>query len=215
MFLEVFMSPRPDVSEERKSQILDAAISVFARLGFHQARMDDIAQEAGLSKGALYLYYKSKDTIIAAILKYLFTQEMKALHAFVAAEQHGSVRAQLEQLTQQLAEAMNWMSRLMPIAFEFYAIAGRQKDVHLFLQEYFKEYRADLARLIQRGIDQGEFRAVDPQATAITLTALYEGLALLFFVDPQAVQWNEQLIASTRLLLDGLASHDTRQSPIH
>jgi AcrR family transcriptional regulator len=211
MFMEVFMSPRPDVSEERKSQILDAAISVFARLGFHQARMDDIAQEAGLSKGALYLYYKSKDTIIAAILKYLFTQEMKVLHAFVAAEQRGSVRAQLEQLTQQLAEAMNWMSKLMPIAFEFYAIAGRQKEVHQFLKEYFREYSADIAHLIQRGIDRGEFRAVNPQATAITLTALYEGLALLFFVDPQAVQWNEQIITSTRLLLDGLAAHDNQQ----
>ena len=199
------MSPRPDVSEERKSQILDAAISVFARLGFHQARMDDIAQEAGLSKGALYLYYKSKDTIIAAILKYLFTQEMRVLHSFVAAEQPGSIRAQMEQLTQQLAEAMNWMSKLMPIAFEFYAIAGRQKDVHQFLKEYLKEYSADIACLIQRGIDRGEFRAVNPQAVAITLTALYEGLALLFFVDPQAVQWNEQIITSTRLLLDGLA----------
>lgn len=202
------MSPRPDVSEERKSQILDAAISVFARLGFHQARMDDIAQEAGLSKGALYLYYKSKDTIIAAILKYIFTQEMKVLHSFVATEQQGSVRAQLEQLTQQLAEAMHWMSKLMPIAFEFYAIAGRQKEVHQFLKEYFREYSADIAHLIQRGIDRGEFRAVNAQATAITLTALYEGLALLFFVDPQAVQWDEQITTSTRLLLDGLAFHD-------
>jgi AcrR family transcriptional regulator len=212
MFLEVFMSPRPDVSEERKSQILDAAISVFARLGFHQARMDDIAQEAGLSKGALYLYYKSKDTIIAAILKYFFTQEMRVLHSFVAAEQPGSVRKQLEQLTQQLAEAMNWMSKLMPIAFEFYAIAGRQKEVHQFLKEYFKEYCTDIARLIQRGIDRGEFRAVNPQAVAITLTALYEGLALLFFVDPQAVQWDEQITTSTRLLLDGLVSHDNQQA---
>jgi AcrR family transcriptional regulator len=61
---EVGMSPRPDVSEERKSQILEAAIDVFARLGFHQSQMD-----AGLSKGALYLYYKSKDAIIAALLK--------------------------------------------------------------------------------------------------------------------------------------------------
>lgn len=51
------MSPRPDVSEERKNQILEAAIAVFARLGFQQTRMDDIAEQAGLCKGALYLYY--------------------------------------------------------------------------------------------------------------------------------------------------------------
>ena len=51
------MSPRPDVSEERRNQILEAAMAVFARQGFEQARMDDIAQEVGLSKGALYLYF--------------------------------------------------------------------------------------------------------------------------------------------------------------
>ena len=45
------MSPRPDVSEERRNQILEAAMAVFARQGFEQARMDDIAQEVGLSKG--------------------------------------------------------------------------------------------------------------------------------------------------------------------
>lgn len=73
------MSPRPDVSEERKNQILEAAVAVFARLGFQQTRMDDIAQQAGLSKGALYLYYRSKDAIIAALLKYFFAQEFKRL----------------------------------------------------------------------------------------------------------------------------------------
>jgi len=55
------MSPRPDVSEERKNQILDAAGKVFARLGFQKTRMDDIVEESGLSKGTLYWYFKSKD----------------------------------------------------------------------------------------------------------------------------------------------------------
>ena len=85
------MSPRPDVSEEHKNQILEAAIAVFARLGFQQTRMDDIAEQAGLSKGALYLYYKSKDAIIAALLKYFFTQEFKRLQAFVEADHEVSV----------------------------------------------------------------------------------------------------------------------------
>ena len=52
------MSPRPDVSEERKQQILEAAIAVFARLGFRAARMDDVAEQAGLSKAALYSLQK-------------------------------------------------------------------------------------------------------------------------------------------------------------
>ncbi|MGH2480110.1 MAG: TetR family transcriptional regulator C-terminal domain-containing protein, partial [Ktedonobacteraceae bacterium] len=84
------------------------------------------------------------------------------------------------------------------------AIAGRDKDVRQFLQEYYVAYRGELAHMIQRGIERGEFRAVDAQSTAITLTALFEGLALLYFVDPQRVQWAEQIEMSVQLVLDGL-----------
>ncbi len=166
--------------------------------------MDDVAEQAGLSKGALYLYYKSKDTIIAALLQRLFTQEFNHLQALVEAESSGSVAEQLLVLTRQMATMLQWMRRLMPIAFEFYAIAGRDKQVRQFLTEYFTDYRQLLARLIERGIERREFRAIDAMATAITLTALFEGLALLFFVDPEATRWVEQVETSVRLLLSGL-----------
>ena len=100
------MSPRPNVSEERKQQILEAAIAVFARLGFRAARMDDVAEQAGLSKGALYLYYKSKDAIIAALLQHLFAQEFKQLQTLVESESKGLVVEQLLILTRQLASMM-------------------------------------------------------------------------------------------------------------
>ncbi|MBO0793206.1 MAG: TetR/AcrR family transcriptional regulator [Ktedonobacteraceae bacterium] len=199
------MSPRPDVSEERKNQILEAALAVFSRLGFHQSRMDDIAEQAGLSKAALYLYYKSKDAIVAALLKYFFAQEFKRLQTFVEADYKSSVTEQMLTFTRQFAQAMQWMSKTMPIAFEFYAIAGRDQEVRQFLKQYYQDYCSMLARLIDRGIRQGEFRAVDAQSAATTLAALYEGLVLLFFVDPRADVWVRQAETSVRILLEGLA----------
>ncbi|QBD75663.1 TetR/AcrR family transcriptional regulator [Ktedonosporobacter rubrisoli] len=199
------MSPRPDVSEERKKQIMEAALAVFARLGFRSARMDDVAEQAGLSKGALYLYYKSKDAIIAALLKYIFMQEAGRLQALIETEQEGSVAEQVMALTHQLLQAMAWMPKMMPIAFEFYAIAGRNKEVRQFLKQYYHEYSDVLARLITRGIEQGEFRAVDARAAATTLVALFEGLALLFFVyQGDTQQWAAQIELATRLFLEGL-----------
>ncbi|GCE07415.1 TetR/AcrR family transcriptional regulator [Dictyobacter aurantiacus] len=198
------MSPRPDVSEERKQQILQAAIAVFARLGFAESRMDDIAAQAGLSKGTLYLYYKNKDALIAALLKYFFTQEMEHLRAFVELEREEPVSEQLLLLTRQLSAAMQSMVELMPISFEFYSLAGRDSEIRQFLQDYFRQYRHELARLIERGSARGEFRPVDAQSTAVTITALFEGLALLHFVDTQAFSWGLQAETSIQLLLDGL-----------
>ncbi|GLV60806.1 fatty acid metabolism regulator protein [Dictyobacter sp. S3.2.2.5] len=198
------MSPRPDVSEERKQQILEAAIAVFARLGFAESRMDDIAAQAGLSKGTLYLYYKNKDALIAALLKYFFTQEMEHLRAFVEVEREEPVSEQLLLLTRQFSVTMQSMVELMPISFEFYSLAGRDSEIRQFLQDYFREYRRELARLIERGSSRSEFQSVDAQATAVTIAALFEGLALLHFVDTQAFQWGAQAESSIQLLLTGL-----------
>src|SRR5260221_11591312 len=109
------MSPRPNVSEERKQQILDAAIAVFARLGFRAARMDDVAEQAGLSKGALYLYYKSKAAIIAAQLQHLFSQEFNHLQSLVESECYGPLGEQLLLLTRQFASMIHCMGRRVPL----------------------------------------------------------------------------------------------------
>ena len=87
------MAPRPDVSAERTEQIVEAAIAVFSRLGFHKARMDDIAREASLSKGTLYWYFESKDAITKALLQHLFEQEVQEVTTMLAAE--GSVSERL------------------------------------------------------------------------------------------------------------------------
>ncbi|WIG59020.1 MAG: Transcriptional regulator, AcrR family [Ktedonobacterales bacterium] len=194
--------PRPNVSEERKNQILEAAMTVFAERGFHEARMDDIAQKSGLSKGALYLYYKSKDAIIAAMLRYFFTLAMKNLRHMHTFE--GSVSQQLLDYTRRIGAEAERMAFFTPIAWEFYAVAGRQKSVRLLLKDYFAEYRQTLAVLIQKGIDSGEFRQVNAETVATTVASLHEGLALLSVVDPKAVNWSEQGMEAVRLLLDGL-----------
>ena len=163
------MSPRPDVSEERRNQILEAAMAVFARQGFEEARMDDIAQEVGLSKGALYLYFKSKDAIISAILQFFFSAAMKKLQGFLENEEPPSVREQLLRLNQYYVGEMKWMVSILPISFQFYAVAARQKTVRQFLKGYFKDYREILTTLIQRGIDRGEFRPMQAEDVAIAL----------------------------------------------
>jgi BetI-type transcriptional repressor, C-terminal len=85
----------------------------------------------------------------------------------------------------QFASMLQWMSRLIPIAFEFYAIAGRDKEVRQFLKKYFTDYRRLLARLIERGIAQGELRDIDAVATAITLVAPVRGAGTAVFRGPR------------------------------
>jgi AcrR family transcriptional regulator len=199
------MAPRPDVSDQRRHQIMDAALTVFSHLGFERASMDDIAKEAGVSKGALYLYYKSKDAIIAKLLQLFFDQALKQVKLLAAGE--GSVTEQLLAFTRVLTREMDRMAAMQPISLQFYAIAARHATIRQHLRAYFAEYRALMEEVIERGIAQGELRAdISPAETAVALTALLEGLALLWLIDPQATDWHVQVESSTKLLIQGLSA---------
>jgi AcrR family transcriptional regulator len=200
------MAPRPDVSDQRRHQIMDAALTVFSHLGFERASMDDIAKEAGVSKGALYLYYKSKDAIIAKLLQLFFDQALKQVKLLAAGE--GSVTEQLLAFARVLTREMDRMAAMQPISLQFYAIAARHATIRQHLRAYFADYRALMEEVIQRGIAQGELRAdISPAETAVTLTALLEGLALLWLIDPQATDWHVQVESSTQLLIQGLSAN--------
>ncbi|NOY98721.1 MAG: TetR/AcrR family transcriptional regulator [Chloroflexi bacterium] len=196
------MSPRPDVSEERTEQILDAASEVFAEKGFHDARMDDIASEAELSKGALYLYFKSKDAIITALLDRLFQREMRDVRALQTAE--GSARERLERLTDAVAnDVQNWL-RIIPVAYEFLGLIFRNKTVQKAFRQYMRTYLALITPIIQQGIDNGEFRPSNAGDIAIAVGAIYEGTILLWVYDSTAVDVERHIRTGINLLLEGL-----------
>lgn len=196
------MSPRPDVSKARTKQILDAAINVFSRLGFHKASMDDIVEEAGLSKGALYWYFKSKDDIIVGILGYLFGRELAEMKALPTAP--GTATERLDKFIQLSIEEIRGMTRLMPVMYEFYSLAFRNKAVQQALRVYLQSYLGGLVPLIQQGIDSGEFRRVDPRETAVTIGAIIEGTLLLWVFDPRLVDSEKQIVSGMQLVLAGL-----------
>src|SRR2546430_5617185 len=105
------MARRPDSSEIRRNQILDAATKVFVRQGFQHAGIDDIGEESGLSKSTLYWYFKSKEDIINAILRRVFAGDLEHLENLVQAE--GTASDRLIQLTNHRVIGLKRMSSLM------------------------------------------------------------------------------------------------------
>jgi len=196
------MSPRPDVSDERKYQILNAAEQAFTKKGLDQTRMDDIAEETGLSKGTLYLYFKSKDDLIIAILDRIFEGVFKQLDA--RKDNNLSAAEAISQFTEEAIRDYKMMLRLMPIAYEFLALAFRNKTVQKALKQYFRHYMDVLVPIIQRGIDSGEFRQVEAQEVAIAAGAIYEGTVLLWVYDNSLVDIERHIRSSMKLLLEGI-----------
>ena len=196
------MSPRPNVTDERTSQIITAAEDVFSKKGFSEARMDDIAEETGLSKGTLYLYFKSKNDIIIAILDRIFQREFKVIEQINIAETNATDSIWL--FVDTVVKDIKYFLRAMPIAYEFLALAFRNKTVQKALKVYVNRYMDILTPIIQHGIDTGEFRNVNTQEVAIAMGAILEGTILLWVYDKTLVNPEVHIRSGVKLLLEGI-----------
>lgn len=201
------MSPRPDVSDKRREEILDAATKVFATRGFNGTRMDDIVEESGLSKGLLYWYFKNKDALIIALVKRLFAPQMRYFRELP--DRAGSVRDRLLAIADDTARELHAFSRVLPITFELYSLAFRNKSVNKVMKEFFLLYRESLQRVIEQGVERGELRAVDSRQAANSIAAVFEGTLLLWIFDREWVDINVQLRAGIELIIRGLAAEPT------
>ena len=188
--------------KERKKQILDAAERVFAERGFDKARMDDIVQESGLSKGALYWYYKSKDAIIRALLDRVFISEMQGAEQLVELDASASERLKL--FVEYVVREYKRFEKLLPLAYEFIALAYRSKAVRESLVGYYEHYADLIAEVIEQGVNRGEFKPCDPRNASVALIGMYEGIALLWFLDPTRIDWDSMSEQPLEIFLAGL-----------
>lgn len=196
------MSPRADVSEERKAQILEAARKTFSERGFHNTRMSDIAEETGLSKGALYWYFESKDAIILSLLRKVFEPELQGFKALL--EDDRSAEQRLMIYAERGAEDIQNMLAWMPLLYEFLVLAFRRGNIKKYISSFYQSNMNMLENLIQQGMDSGEFQATSAQDGAIAMGSIIEGTLMLWMYDPEKIDIKNQIIRNTQILLQGL-----------
>lgn len=203
------MSPRPDVSEERRTQIIEAALRVFTRMGYQQARMDDIVEESGLSKGALYWYFRNKEDIVIASLNYLLENELQELYKL--AQEPGSAESLLRKAIEFIIRDMENYEPFIPLVVEFLAMSQHSKKIQTLFNSNYKKFIQGLIPLIQHGIDQGEFVGANAADMAIAIGAITEGTALLKLYSPKSLDLEKHLRTNTTLLIEGLLTRANKE----
>jgi AcrR family transcriptional regulator len=156
--------------EARPEEILDAALTLFTLKGFSATRMDDVAKQAGISKGTLYLYFDSKDAIFRSVVETLIGPQLKQIEKRVD-EFQGSNEELLRELVQgwwrNVAE-----SNLSAIPKLIVSESGNFPELaEYFVNNVVKRMRKVFIRVIDRGISSGEFRDCDSKAAARLLQA--------------------------------------------
>jgi len=171
----------------RRQSILDAAGSLFLEQGVSATTMDQIAERAELSKGAVYLYFSSKEELCLALLveaSQVFTDEMKQSRIAGAPP--------LEEL-EQLIQAYYDFYRRRPDYFRLLFVIEHQPyrgpvadELRARWTALGKEGLEMLADVIERGVAQGAIRPCDSWTTAVSLWAAVTGALVL---SGQEIRW--------------------------
>ncbi|WDR01527.1 TetR/AcrR family transcriptional regulator [Devosia algicola] len=195
-------------ADDRPDEVLDAAMELFTAQGFANTKVEQIARLAGLSKGAVYLYFPSKQAIIEALVRRAVTpvaeRAMAHARAFAGDPRLG-ISATLRQLAHGLVDA-----KMLAIPKMVVREAAQVPELaQMYRREVLDRVLPAIAMLIQRGIDDGYFRPVDADLTLRSLIGpilVHLMLADVFDITPPEGLAFDRLIENhLSILFDGLS----------
>ncbi len=174
--------PRLVDKEEKKKELLLAARRVFAKKGLALAKIEDVAVEAGIGKGTVYEYFRSKDDIFFA----LFEEMKKELHRRIF-EIDGSLppKEKLHRLVRSALLAFEDWRDFGYILLDFWAMHKGGTSTRIRFDEIYDDARTILSALIKKGIKTGDFKKVNAVHTASALIAIFDGLLLQWIFNPK------------------------------
>lgn len=197
------MSPKIVDREAKKKQIAQAAMSVFARLGIDNAKMADIATAAGIGKGTIYEYFRSKDEVFAAAFE-LFQEEMDAeigRRIWGVADPEEKLRVLVGTFVDII---LKHHTDFVEIMLEFWAEGIRRGHEVLDMKSMYEKYRQYIAAFLEEGVEKGAFRPLDAALVASTILGALDGLMLQWFLDREVFDLDRAGEELTRVILKGI-----------
>ena len=147
------MATRSAAQEERRRQILDAAVRAFAKKGYHACRVSDIAEEAGVAYGLVYHYFESKDAVLESIFREMWGMMVAAINGV---EQLGDPPR--EQLRKACAIVLRtWRDYPDVVRVLVREVARSGEQLQREVEEIAHAFQA-LQRIVERGQEEGAFR---------------------------------------------------------
>jgi AcrR family transcriptional regulator len=194
-------------SEETHARILESANLLFSKNGYDATGVAEICQAAGVSKGAFYHHFPTKQAIF-----------MELMESWLGALDSGFqlMLSQTENIPQALLQMADVAGNLfvsadarLPIFLEFWRQAMRDPEIWQATIQPYRRYQAYFSRLIQEGITEGSLSPADPDRASRVLVYMAMGLLMQALFDPKNVQWPDEVRQSVDVILYGIARRNS------
>ncbi|NOZ75707.1 MAG: TetR/AcrR family transcriptional regulator [FCB group bacterium] len=186
----------------RKTQILTSALEVLVEKGYESSRMDDIVAHSGISKGAIYWYFKSKKEIYLALVNHWVWRYSATINYMVTEDQPAS--EQLRNLFDYFRLQFTRDPQVFKALLEFWSLAGRDADFRVKLEKVYSEFLSIINTIVQKGVDSGEFSVAKVDVAALSIMVNIEGLVWFAMLESHRTNAEDYMRTITDFILAGL-----------
>jgi AcrR family transcriptional regulator len=193
---------RAQLAEARRTQLLDAAATVFAEKGFHRATTREIASVAGVSEGTIYNYFDSKEGLLIGIMARL--AELESLDEELMEALRGDVRdffvAMFRQRMGRMQQGQEMLQAVLPEVMVNPELRER------FYQQFVLRIATLIEQYVQARVELGHIRPVDAPLVARAVQGMFVGLLILRILGDEPLQagWGDVPDVLATLVFDGL-----------
>jgi len=181
------------VKEIREKQIKEAALRLFSEKGFHNTTITQVSQAAGLGKGTIYWYWRSKEELAFSLVEDMLRDFVLIIEA--AKDAGGPVAERLERLVAEVGELYYRETDYLRLLWKFRADRSYifSRDYTDKVSSYYMRMREALEDLLEQGIRGGEFREMDTKRMAFILIGIVEGLELEWLENEEELSMRDAL----------------------
>jgi len=188
---------------DRKNQILEAAFKVFVDKGYSKTTMDDIVKVSGLSKGALYHYYKSKKELFLSLIDHW---EIYTFNNFYDKESKDKKASDiLRSFGKNVLETLKDKKYVYIAEIEFSSLSNYDNEIKDRSYQLYNKLLILFEKVVRKGIKEQEFRELDIRKTAMLILAVFQGVNLFAVFDENSVTADDYIYNSLDLIIKSIS----------
>lgn len=196
--------------EETKLNILNAATACFAENGYNGTGVAEICNQAGVSKGAFYYHFESKEAVFLHLINNWLENTEQMLNNAVKSNEGKTAPEIFRKMSAMMQEVFQPDNSQASLFLELWTQATRSGKIREATIAPYKKYHEIFSDLIRQGIKEGSFYPVDPNSGAQAILSMTSGLFLQGLLDPEGVDRGKAAEDSIKIILKGLQKEVTK-----
>src|SRR5271165_5066204 len=194
----------PGTADQRREQMLHAALEVISARGYADTRIADVAERAGVSPALVIYYFKTKDQLLTEAIRYYEDNWYTVGQSRLARLKSAAERLEEFVAMSCLSEADPEPTSSWQLWLDFWAQAARNAEVASVRQKSDERWRDVISTLVQEGQEAGEFREIDAANFALYLSTMLDGLTIQIALNDPVVDSVRAFELSMQFVADQL-----------